>query len=138
MTVIEYNQKRAIFEYLIRLDSNGCGKIYASLEVAKIVFVDGGLWKARRIRYFAKYWLINNELLISKQGKHQKTIRIIDDEDIAKRCRVWIHKQNYKITSALFKKFVEQELLSSINIIKKIITLMIAVRWLNILSYSFQ
>ncbi|CAI2183632.1 6880_t:CDS:1, partial [Funneliformis geosporum] len=42
MTVIEYNQKRAIFEYLVRLDSNGCGKMYASLEAAKIVFVDSG------------------------------------------------------------------------------------------------
>ncbi|CAI2197315.1 4010_t:CDS:1, partial [Funneliformis geosporum] len=44
-------------------------------------------------------------------GKHQKTIRIIDDEDIAERCRIWIRKQNYKFTPALFKKFVEYELL---------------------------
>ncbi|CAI2179671.1 11547_t:CDS:1, partial [Funneliformis geosporum] len=39
---IEYNQKRAIFEYLVRLDSNGCEKMYAILEAAKIVFVDDG------------------------------------------------------------------------------------------------
>jgi hypothetical protein len=43
MSVIEYNSKRAIFEYLTRLDS---GKMHASLEAAKIVFVDGGPWKA--------------------------------------------------------------------------------------------
>ena len=34
------------------------------------------------------------------------------------RCQIWIYKQNYNIISALFKKFVKQELLPSINIIK--------------------
>ena len=43
MTVIEYNQKKAIFEYLIHLDNNRCEKMYASLKVAKIVFVNSSL-----------------------------------------------------------------------------------------------
>lgn len=39
MTITEYNKKRAIYEYLTRLDN---GKMHASLEAAKIIFVDGG------------------------------------------------------------------------------------------------
>ncbi len=136
MTVTEYNNKRAVFEYLTRLNN---GKIHASLEAAKIVFVDGGSWKARRIRYYANYWLLNNKFPVSKRGKHQKTIRLIDDEDIAEKCRTWIHEQNFKVTPTTFKEFVEKELLPNIGVTKrKSISLMTAMRWLNILGYSFQ
>ena len=107
MTITEYNKKRAIYEYLTRLNN---GKMHASLEAAKMVFVDGGPWKARRIRYYANYWLLNNKFPVSRHGKHQKTIRLIDDEDIAEKCRIWIHKQNFKATPTTFKEFVEKEL----------------------------
>ena len=46
MKVNECNKKRAIFEYLKLLDENGGGKMKASLNVAQMVFVDGGIWKA--------------------------------------------------------------------------------------------
>ena len=59
MTITEYNKKRAIYEYLTRLNN---GKMHASLEAAKIVFVDSGSWKARHIQYNATYWLHNNKL----------------------------------------------------------------------------
>jgi signal transduction protein with GAF and PtsI domain len=40
MSVIEYNKKRAIFEYLRRLsDNNEKGKIKASVEAAQVVFI---------------------------------------------------------------------------------------------------
>src|SRR5207253_1863050 len=67
MKVNEYNKKRAIFEYLKLLDKNGGGKMKASINVAQMVFVDGGVWKARQIRYWAKYWLFHNALPISFQ-----------------------------------------------------------------------
>jgi hypothetical protein len=38
---------------------------------------------AQKIRNLARYWLLNNKLPVSKQGKHQKIIRIIDDDDVA-------------------------------------------------------
>ena len=60
--------------------------------MVKIIFVDNSSWKVWQIQYFAKYWLINNELLIFKQEKYQKTIKIIDDKDIAKKCQIWICK----------------------------------------------
>ncbi|CAJ0857956.1 2339_t:CDS:2, partial [Entrophospora sp. SA101] len=50
MTVVEYNWKRAIYEYLtLSNNNNGCRKISDSLEAAKKVFIDGGVWKATRI-----------------------------------------------------------------------------------------
>ncbi len=104
MTVTKYNKKKAIYEYLTCLDN---GKMHASLEAAKIIFVDGGSWKAWRIWYNANYWLHNNKLSASKHRKHQKTIRLIDDENIAEKCQIWIHKQNFKATLATFKEFVE-------------------------------
>jgi hypothetical protein len=130
LTVVEYNYKRAIFEYLTLLNSNnGRGKVDISLEVVQKIYIDAGVWKARRIRYITKYWLINNKLPISKRGKHQKTIRVIDDEDVAEKCHVWIRKQNFNTTPALFKKFIEDELLPNIRISKKkTITLMTTTR----------
>ncbi|POG61994.1 hypothetical protein GLOIN_2v1785920 [Rhizophagus irregularis DAOM 181602=DAOM 197198] len=140
LTVDEYNYKRAIFEYLTLLNNNnGHRKIDISLEVAQKIFIDGGVWKAKKIRYLTKYWLLNNKLPESRCGKHQKTIRIIDDEDVAERCHIWIRKQDFKATPALFKKFIETELFPSIGITReKSIALMTAARWLNVLDYSFQ
>ncbi|CAG8507036.1 16297_t:CDS:2 [Dentiscutata erythropus] len=97
LMVKEYNYKRAIFEYFILLSkNNGHGKIKASLDVARKVFIDGNVWKAQKIRYLMKYWLLNDKLPLSRHGKHQKTIKIIDDEDIGDKCHIWIRSQNFK------------------------------------------
>ena len=88
MTVAEYNKKRAIFEYLTRLDDDGKGMMKASMEAAKLVFIEGASYKARSIRYWAKYWLQYYHLPVSRQGKHKKTIRLIDDEDVVKKCHI--------------------------------------------------
>ena len=90
LTVTEYNKKRAIFEYLRRLDDNGSGKVKASMEAAKLVFIESAPYRAKTIRYWANYWLQYNHLPINHQGKHQKTVRLIDDEDIAEKCHTWI------------------------------------------------
>ncbi|GES96660.1 hypothetical protein RCL_jg14675.t1 [Rhizophagus clarus] len=118
LTVVEYNYKRAIFEYLTLLNNNNeHGKIDISLEVAQKIFIDGEF----------------------RIGKHQKIIRIIDDEDVAERCHTWIQKQDFNTTPTSFKKFIESELFPNIRITKeKSIALITATRWLNVLSYSFQ
>ncbi|RIA82243.1 hypothetical protein C1645_835665 [Glomus cerebriforme] len=51
-----------------------------------------------------------NERIHKIQGNLQKTVRIIDDDNMAERHQVWFHEQNYKITPALFKEFIVQEL----------------------------
>ncbi|CAB5194307.1 unnamed protein product [Rhizophagus irregularis] len=73
LTVVEYNYKRAIFEYLTLLNNNnGHGRIDISLEVARKIFIDGGVWKARKIQNLTKYWLLNNKLPESKIGNIKK------------------------------------------------------------------
>ncbi|CAJ0851296.1 13431_t:CDS:1, partial [Entrophospora sp. SA101] len=139
MSILEYNKKRAVFEYLNRLDNKGRGKMNAGIEAAKIIFIEGNPGKPRIIRRWASFWLKNNKLPVSKQGKHQKTIRIIDDEDIAEKCHMWIRSQGGTITPLKFKNFVEQQLLVESGITKtKGISVKTATRWLNILGYFFQ
>ncbi len=55
LTVTEYNKKRAIFEYLKRLDE--IGKQKASIEAAQLVFIESAPFRARTIRYWGNYWL---------------------------------------------------------------------------------
>lgn len=75
---------------------------------------------------------------VSNQGKHKKTIRLIDDEDIAERCHMWIRSQK-GVTPSKFKEFVEKKLLKDSGITKnKSISLVTASRWLNVLGYKFQ
>lgn len=69
-------------------------------------------------------------ILFPKNVKENiKKLRIIDDEDVAEKCHSWIRNQNFKVTPAAFKKFIENELFPSIGIAKeKSITLMTATR----------
>ncbi|CAI2191986.1 12355_t:CDS:1, partial [Funneliformis geosporum] len=119
LTVTEYNKKCAIYEYLKRLDKNGKGKGKASKKAAQLIFINCILYKARTIQYWVNFWLQNNCLPISRQGKYQKIIRLIDDEDIAEKCYVWIRSQGGITTLLKFKEFVEQELLINSGITKR-------------------
>ncbi|CAB4417188.1 unnamed protein product [Rhizophagus irregularis] len=111
----------------------------ASKEAAQLIFIDCAPNRARSIQYWANFWLQNNHLPMSRQGKHQKTIRLIDDEDIAVKCHTWIRSQDGTTTPLKFKEFVEQKLLINSGITKKkTIAKATATRWLNVLGYSFQ
>ena len=64
---------------------------------------------------------------------------MIDDEDIAEKCHIWIRSQGGTTTPLKFKEFIEQKLLINLGIIKKkTISVTTATRWLNILGYFFQ
>ena len=119
ITVTEYNKKRAIFKYLRRLDDNGNRKVKASMEAVKLVFIENAPYRAKTIHYWANYWLQYNHPLINHQGKHQKTVRLIDDEDIAEKCHAWIRSQDGTTTSLKFKEFVKEKLLVNSGILKK-------------------
>jgi hypothetical protein len=139
LTAAEYNKKRAIYKYLKRLGENEKGKMKVSKEVAQLIFIDCVLYRARSIQYWTNFWLRYNHLPISCQGKHQKIIRLIDDEDIVEECHIWIRSQGEITTPLKFKEFVEQKLLVNSGITKKkTISIKTAARWLNILGYTFQ
>ena len=55
LTVAEYNKKRAILEYLTRLNDNEKGKMKVSMKATQLVFIKSGPYKARSIRYWTNY-----------------------------------------------------------------------------------
>ncbi|CAI2177240.1 12061_t:CDS:2 [Funneliformis geosporum] len=82
-----------------------------------------------------KMKLLYNVLPVSFQEKHQKTIRLIDDEDVTEKYHIWIQDQHYKVTPIKFKEFIEQNLLIQLGINKKkTINISTAVCWLHILG----
>jgi hypothetical protein len=140
LSAAEYNKLRAVYEYLVRV-GKGSGKLKSSSEAAEVVFLGSGISKARSIRYIANYWLRYNTLPSSQRGKHQKTLRLIDDEGIAQQCKSWIRKEggNNGISPTQFKTYVETILLPRNGIFKqKTISLSTARRWLNILGFFYQ
>src|SRR6266498_971142 len=97
MLAKEYVIKRVIFEYLKHL-LKGEKKMKASMDAVNIVYNSNSKSTATWVQKTAKYWYINNILPISRQEKHQKINRIIDDEDIAKMCHKWIRANGSHIT----------------------------------------
>src|SRR5205823_1300010 len=84
------------------------------------------------------FWLKTGHLPLVPHGKHQKSIRLIDDEDTANKCKAWIRSQGGSVTPKIFKEFIEKTLLVQMNIVKKTISLATATRWLNILGFFYQ
>ncbi len=66
LTVIEYNKKQAIFEYLKKLDNNEKGMVKASIEAVELVFIESASYRVRTIQYWANYWLQYNHLSINR------------------------------------------------------------------------
>ncbi|CAI2198022.1 4973_t:CDS:2, partial [Funneliformis geosporum] len=59
MSIIEYNKKRAIFEYLQGLDKNDRGKMDANMKATKIVFINADSYKVIMIHIAnrCKVWI---------------------------------------------------------------------------------
>lgn len=104
-----------------------------------MVFIDSRLYKVQCIRVWAKYWLQHFQLPPTFQGKHQKIIRLVDDEDVAAKCQAWIRSQGGHTTPKKFKEFVKQTLLLKTGITKqKTISDSTSRRWLNVLGFFHQ
>ena len=85
------------------------------------------------------YWLETGNFPPIYHEKYQKTIWLIDDEDIANRCKTWIRAQNDRIILKTFKDFIKNTLLIRMGITKKkSISLTTTIRWLNILRFFYQ
>ncbi|CAG8767898.1 14344_t:CDS:2, partial [Racocetra fulgida] len=62
----------------------------AGNQAAKLVYIKYTDNTGRTIQNWAKYWLENNSLQISKQSKHKKIISKIDDENVVKERKEFI------------------------------------------------
>jgi hypothetical protein len=119
----------------VHLLNDGIGKLNASLIIARTK--GKGSKCARGIRAWAKEYLANGTLGISRRGNHSKTVSPILDEDFKLRlseyCRA--HKQNFTLHQ--FKEFVEKVALPSFGDPGKSITEETARLWLKKLGYRY-
>lgn len=140
LTALEYNERRAVYEYLMRLD-NGHGKIKASQEAANMVYISPRPHRSKRIRSVANFYLNHKSFPLSHRGQHQKYKRLIDDEDIALKCQKWIRQESglNGINSSQFKQYVDNVILPEcLGETRKSISIRTARRWLNSLGCQFE
>ena len=126
----DYLQYRALYLFFKYWKYDGLTKVKAGLRSAKEVYNKGG-YKAQQIRRWAYYWIENNSLPKSMQGCHQKTKSFIDDEDIIEQSLLFIRENGNKITPKVFQNFINQDLLSQMNISHKSISIQTARIWLK-------
>ena len=86
----------AIKRYL-ELIKSGKPKVESSLQVASVLFSTrpnrSMVHRARKIRNWAQFYIATNELPSLKQGRHQKTSTLIDDENVQNACKTWLRSQ---------------------------------------------
>ena len=68
----------------------------------------------RMVRTWAVCYALFGKLPDSKQGGHQKTSSLVNDEDFQKDCITWLRAQlKNKHTPVAFHKFISKELIPS-------------------------
>ncbi|KAH6565578.1 hypothetical protein BASA62_007177 [Batrachochytrium salamandrivorans] len=82
-------------------------KMAASRMVAEALYSKSGQDSmSRRIRRWAKYFLLEKKLDDHQQGKHVKILSLIEEDNIQSSCRTWLRSQRNDMISALsFSKF---------------------------------
>ncbi|CAG8725963.1 21008_t:CDS:2, partial [Cetraspora pellucida] len=136
LTTIEYNKRRAVYEYLVRLDSSD-GKIKASNEAACVVCISPKQYLSQKIHFLAEFYLYYKSFPITQYGQHQKYHQLIDDEDIALQYKKWICKEleANRISPTGFMQYVNDYILPEcIGGFQKKICLQTVKRWLDILG----
>lgn len=99
----------------LELIKSGEPKVESSLKVATVLFSSkpnrSMVHRARTIRNWAQFYIATNELPSLKQGRHQKTRTLIDDEDVQNACRTWLRSQTPdSICARLFARWVSSSL----------------------------
>ncbi|CAG8503577.1 10811_t:CDS:2, partial [Scutellospora calospora] len=115
-SAFEYNERRAVYEYFVRL-YDGHGKLKASEAAAHISFP------------------------LSHRSRHQKYKRLVDDKDVALKCRQWIREESgvNGVSPSQFKQYIDSAILPEYTGgTRKSISLRTAKRWLNVLGCQFK
>ena len=141
LTKFDFIRLMAVEQYLIA--AHDFQKIQASVEVAERLFPESNAqYTGRKIRDWSMHFLKVGKLPEHKQGKHAKTVSLMNDEDIQKACRAYLRCQrNDTITSMSFMKWVNESLHldpnvnlpASLNISERSAT-----RWLHQLNYNYD
>jgi len=90
----------------------------SSLKIAAELFRNGNRqWTAKNIRQWANFFLTNEELPTSGQGKHQKKASIIDDDDVRLACLIFFYVELIPTKSLVKPSQTGFVLLSILNLI---------------------
>ncbi len=96
----------AVQRFLESIDRSPRSRVSSSQSIAAILFgVRGDSYRARSIRDWSDYYVDHHVLPSLRQGKHQKTKSLIDDEDIRAACLRFLRsKRNDSISKGMFSK----------------------------------
>jgi hypothetical protein len=132
MTAFEFLQYTAVSRYLHSLKDPDTRKVASSQAIAAEVYGKGS-YMATVIRSWASSWIENGSFPPSRQGCHQKTKSIIDDEDAIARSLSFIRSQDNCLSPKSFVEFVNTILLPEIGVYysKKSISVKTARIWLQ-------
>jgi hypothetical protein len=128
---------RAVERYL-ELVLEGTAQVEASKQVAHFFF-KGGAYKATCVRDWARAFLESGELPGYKQGQHQKTKSVIDDEDVQDTAQKWLRSQkDGTVEPAMFASYLKETLLPSLAgkpAVRASVSESTAKRWLHKLGW---
>ena len=139
MTKFDFVRYLAIENYFILLKKK-TGKVMASMEVAASHFrhrKSGS--QARRIRFWADYFLVHQTLPVYRQGCHVKTRSLILDEDVIAACRTWLRSQvSDALCGAAFANWLGSQLHLNLNLSNPVnVSVPTAVRWMHELGLRY-
>jgi hypothetical protein len=118
----------------------GKGRMDASRTAAKCIVNGESLkYKARSVRAWGDLFFACKAISQSLQGKHQKTVSLIDDEDIQASCLAHLRALRVEqVSPAALLQFVNEELLPGLPGAKSTICIRTATNWLHMLKFRLS
>ncbi|KAH6583636.1 hypothetical protein BASA61_007904 [Batrachochytrium salamandrivorans] len=116
-------------------------KMAASRMVAEALYSKSGQDSmSRRIRRWAKYFLLEKKLDDHQQGKHVKILSLIEEDNIQSSCRTWLRSQRNDMISALsFSKFITENIHVQLSLPWPIqISERTASKWMHRLNFDYK
>jgi len=138
MSNFEVLRLAAVQRFFINI-MEGDGKMAASEDAARI-FGKSGPSASRMVRAWSKIFYDGQEFPPSRKGAHQKTVSLIDDEDVRADCLEYLRGlSESEVSPKSLLKFVNEELLPKYTgSPHSSICLRTAQNWLYVLNFRFQ
>lgn len=136
----EHLRLAAVHRFLQAITINPRSRVASSQDVAFLIFeAQGSSYRARSIRDWADFFVLNGILPELRQGKHQKTKTLIDDEDVIAACMRCMRSTPADRRDALtFMKWVNDNLQAEISLDRPVrISERTACNWLNKLDFQY-
>ncbi|CAG8486586.1 8750_t:CDS:2 [Dentiscutata erythropus] len=116
----------------------GQGKMNASIQIAKMIWNKGD-YMSRCIRKWGDLYIKSGELLSYRQGKHKKSISLLDDDNFLEGCQEWLRQQSPESRSPrALKMYIEETLLPKIGHTKDIISEKTCHTYMHALGYKYD